>query len=499
MLKAAAIFQSGAVLQRRKPIRVWGEGDNGKTVTVSLGNASADALVSENKWSLALPAQEACESLTMTITDGADTITLTDMAIGDVYLAGGQSNMELKLYCDAECETEYAKAPDPLLRHYVVPKVGYLDPGEALPPTLWEGACADTLPNFSAVAYYFAEKLRREIPEVPIGILECYWGGSSACAWTEESYFTDDISIYMDEYKELASQMDVEEAKKEWNDFQKRMESMITPELKERETQPITKLQAFEVTSERLLEMRRSHCTPVNPFRPAGLYHTMLSSLIPYTIEGFLWYQGEDDVDRPQLYDTLLSRMIRCWRDAWAEELPFFIVQLPSLYANFASWGKDFVPIRAQQDKVSRRVPGCYLICTMDAGAEFDVHPKWKRKVGERLALQALRHVYGRDIESESPEVKSAAKENGRLTLTFLHCGSGLLIPQPVGSELELIVNDEACAFEQVTSSGSTLTIHSSALREDSLVTVRYQQQGFCASSLYSSAMLPVRPFTVTL
>ena len=79
------------------------------------------------------------------------------------------------------------------------------------------------------------------------------------------------------------------------------------------------------------------------------------------------------------------------------------------------------------------------------------------------------------------------------------HCGSGLLIPQPVGSELELIVNDEACAFEQVTSSGSTLTIHSSALREDSLVTVRYQQQGFCASSLYSSAMLPVRPFTVTL
>ena len=85
------------------------------------------------------------------------------------------------------------------------------------------------------------------------------------------------------------------------------------------------------------------------------------------------------------------------------------------------------------------------------------------------------------------------------LTLTFLHCGSGLLIPQPVGSELELIVNDETCAFEQVTSSGSTLTIHSSALREDSLVTVRYQQQGFCASSLYSSAMLPVRPFTVTL
>ena len=147
MLKAAAIFQSGAVLQRRKPIRVWGEGDNGKTVTVSLGNASADALVSENKWSLALPAQEACESLTMTITDGAATITLTDMAIGDVYLAGGQSNMELKLYCDAERETEYAKAPDPLLRHYVVPKVGYLDPGEALPPTLWEGACADTLPN----------------------------------------------------------------------------------------------------------------------------------------------------------------------------------------------------------------------------------------------------------------------------------------------------------------------------------------------------------------
>lgn len=492
--KLAGVFQSGMVLQRRKPIRIWGSALDKTQITVELAGASQTATAADGKWTVTLPAREDGVGLELRVSDSLNTeVVLKDICIGEVWLAGGQSNMEMKLRCDAERNDVIGQAYDPLLRYYAVPKIGYLQPGETAPAGKWRSASDETVMDFSAVAYYFASRLRKAMPEVPVAIIECCWSGSSACAWTEESYFKDEIRIYMDEYRELAPQIDIAEALEEMRNMQERMKNMITPELREKESQPITELQAIELSRERMLEIRCAHCTPVNPFRPAGLYHTMLSTIIPYTLAGFLWYQGEDDVDRPELYKTLLSQMIRCWRDSWQEELPFLIVQLPPLYANMASWGRDFIPIRAQQDIVSRTVPNTYLVCTMDIGAKYDVHPKWKRQVGLRLAGLAEDKVYGLSCLSESPELERAVLDGRTLCMTFRHCGDGLWIKGTDIHALELLCGEEHISGYKVAVYSNMIMI---TLPEN--VTpdcIKFAKVDYCEVNLYNSAALPAKPF----
>ena len=148
-------------------------------------------------------------------------------------------------------------------------------------------------------------------------------------------------------------------------------------------------------------QTRRYHLAPFSAFRPCGLYATMLCSIAPYTVSGVLWYQGESDTDNADIYDELIGAMIRCWRDLWGEELPFFMVQLAPF--EYMVEALDFVPIRASQERICKQQEKVWLVCAMDAGMRYDIHPKDKRPIGERLALQVLSKQYGVVLEADSP------------------------------------------------------------------------------------------------
>ncbi len=478
-LKMPEIFQNGMILQRNKPLHIWGSALPGDTVTVTIDHCSQRTEACDGTWCIVFPARDAAVNLTMTVSTGSgEMLKFENIGIGEVWLAGGQSNMEFMLEGDCSREEAVKTADSRWLRFYNIPKLAYEgQPQEEVDYSLsiWRSADPDSVQKFSAVAYYFAKEIKDYLGEVPVGIIVCCWSGTSACAWLDEVYFTGDLAVYMDEYRKIAPL------------------SQAVGEIQE----PLELPEMLRLSRFQLLRMRQSHCTPVSPYRPAGLYHTMLSRVMPYTLAGFLWYQGEDDVDRPHLYGQLFTRMIRCWRDGWHEELPFLYVQLPGLYASMLSWGCDFIPIREQQALVEHQVENVYMACTMDVGDRTDVHPKNKHPVGHRLALLARNKIYGEDILSQSPELFEGILKKDRIRLKFLYFGDGLFVNGDQIQALDVILDGIVQNHYKVHVYKDSIDIDLNYPGKKA--EVRMAWVDFCNDNLYNSSGLPVKPFRVLL
>jgi sialate O-acetylesterase len=218
---------------------------------------------------------------------------------------------------------------------------------------------------------------------------------------------------------------------------------------------------------------------------------------MPYTSAGVIWYQGEADTDRAEIYDKMFGEMIRCWREGWGENQPFLFVQLAPFGYFALSNGNSFVPIRAMQEKVSKTVQNTYMACIMDAGMEYDIHPKQKRPVGERLALLALGKVYGRDIICESPEAISISKGSGSLSVLFGNVGDGFRVNGDKVNSLELFIDGVPIEYFEAEACGSKLNIRCPLITDEASVELRLAWVGYCEINLYSSAGLPAKPFVL--
>ena len=187
--------------------------------------------------------------------------------------------------------------------------------------------------------------------------------------------------------------------------------------------------------------------------------------------------------------------MIRCWRDAWKEELPFLFVQL----APFGSWmgatGEKYPILRQKQEWVSKNVPNTYMASIMDAGMEKDIHPKNKKVVGERLALLARKNVYGENILCEAPEFESAEVADGELKLYFTHVGEGLHIFGKQLNALELVVDGDLVTKYKAFAKGNVLSIQTHEIKKASRVDVNFAWTAFSEVNLYNSAKLSAKPF----
>ena len=503
-MSAVPIFGNGMVLQRRKPIAVWGDSEADSQITVTLnGRETICTAASTGKWSVQLPPMEAATGLTMKISDHQTEIIFTDVAIGEVWLAGGQSNMEFLMKHEAERETVILKSENSNIRFYGCPQISYegqlKDESHSF-EGIWRKADPENTGYFSAVGYYFAQKISAYLKDIPVGIIGCYWGGSSAAAWMREEYFTDGLEFYLEERQSCKDALDID---KEFADFKKDRIEATSPEGRARSDNmfatPVLKPLTLEFPPEMIEKFKRTKFAPFSPFRPAGLVHTMLEKIVPYSVKGVIWYQGEEDVNHPDVYDKLFGRMIECWRELWNDKFPFIFAQLTVLNRMMLSDGNEFVPIRAMQERVSKTVPDTYMICTMDVGMEYDIHPKHKRPVGERMALQAIHHVYGGEILSESPEVAGASKEDGRISVKLLHCGDGLCIHDNKVDAMRLVVNGKEQKIFSVSAEGNTLIVACPAIRGDSRIELSYAQVGFCIVNIFNSAGIPVRPFQVIL
>ena len=404
MLKPAPLFTDGTVLCRGKEIRVFGEADDGAAVTVTLTDSRGTVLAETNcvcrggRFTAYLRPQEARTGCRLLFMAGNETVAAENVAVGEVFLAGGQSNMELPLCNADEGQELIAVHNDPQLRFFNIPRMAYECDGarKAMGEARWTSVSPGTGGENSAAAYFFARKMRERLPGVPVGIIGCYWGGTSVTCWMEEKVLRTVAEgiRYLDEYAEKTAGVDMETYLREEETFQDGMNRWNSAVEQYRRENPDAGWQEIEAACGAAPWFPPAG--PGSPYRPGGLAETMLAKAAPAVLTGILYYQGEDDADRTDHYDTLMMTLIRYWRELFRDpELPFLFVQLPMWIGFDAADNRRWAMLRKAQAAARDAMRNTGMICLLDEGEYGNIHPTNKRPVGERLAELAGALLYG--------------------------------------------------------------------------------------------------------
>ena len=426
--KAAAVFSSNMVLQREKNVRVFGTGKNGESVIVSICTNKAVTEVVDEKWCVTLPAMKAGGPYEMKISNGEETIVFGNVMIGEVWLAGGQSNMELELQNCMGGKDFLANDKTENVRYYYTQKNCNMDEKffRDEENTGWSCFDSESARAWSAVAYFYAKELAARLG-VTVGIIGCNWGGTSASYWmSRESLEKDtDLKAYLDDFDNAVAGRSREEMDKEYLDYVKYEEEWQKKSVEFYSAHPNgtwDECQAYCGVSKYPGPM-----TPLNPFHATALYDSMVKRVFPYTIKGVIYYQGETDDNRPKTYFKLFKALIQLWRDDWGDdELPFMFVQLPMhRYKVDPDW-KHWCLIREAQMRTFKTVKNTGIAVILDCGEFNEIHPKNKVPVGHRLYLQAMHHVYGdNETEAFGPIYKNMIVTGDRAVISFDHAESG--------------------------------------------------------------------------
>lgn len=568
-MKLARIFQNYMVLQRNEPILLWGESDVPEKVEVTLnGTKIAEAEVQAGKVMITLPPQKAMEDATLCV--GNQTISHVD--IGEVWIAGGQSNMEFFLKYDEQGKNEIANADDEHFRMYTVGRYSFEGDREdgikAWNP--WDEwipfVAGNAINEFSAAGVYFAKELRKS--GIPVGIINCSWDGTTASAWLDREILEKDevLHEYIDDFDAIVAALDLnryeiirkyirpkrfgkpEAGAVNYNDIimentfhpsemQKMMGEIMANSTGKDEKNPLAPLEKMLGGAVDFMETLAPG--PGYENEPGALFEYMVKEIIGYSVKGVIWYQGCSDQTHPSDYERLFTAMIRCWREAWSEKnpnqkkLPFIFTQL----APFGMWvdqtGEQFPELRKQQETVSKNVEDTYMISITDKGNVFDIHPKNKRDVGERLSRMALKYVYqGTDMEqkdmiADAPEMEGLSVEDNTITVSFRN-GKGLhiketdfssyngfstdaipenLIP-PVAdgvNALEVVVNGKEIDPKKIRCNvkDNCLKIAIEGMKRfissEDVITVKLACRAFYQVNLYNDGNLPVKPWSANI
>ena len=441
-LEVPGIFSNGTVLQRNIAIPVWGKAAANSSVSVTLAGISSETTADANgDWYVELSSREAGGPYALTIESGDDQVSISSVYIGDVWLASGQSNMELEVNSADSASAVVAAANDPKIRQFKIPKGLADEPSDELPSgSAWTPATSSYVGNFTAVGYFFARELRKHY-DVPIGIINSSYGGSRI-----ETWMSDEMLGYDESDTTLANG-----------------------------------------ESER---------------QPTVAYNKMIYPILKYAIKGIIWYQGEsngDSMEDALAYGELFKTHIQGWRELWGnEELPFIWVQLPNYgvaYDEPQSW--DAWPqLRAGQSS-ALSLPYTGEAVTIDVGGT-DIHPKYKQPVGYRLSLIARKLVYGEDIVYSGPRYKSnRLREDGKIEINYNYLGSGLMAQDSDGGEVYgFAVEDDNGNLEWADAviDGDQVLVWNDDIPEPGIV--RYAWEYNPADvNLYNEEGLPAAPF----
>ncbi|MDR1929516.1 MAG: sialate O-acetylesterase [Treponema sp.] len=503
------IFQSNMVLQRQKPIRIWGRGPALCSVKAAFNGAEASALTGEDgHWELRLPPMEASGGGRLELFCGGEAACSFDsVAVGEVWIAGGQSNMEFALRYDRRRREVFARPPDPLLRYFEVPKLSWEGQREGDPFTggdfasqgLWLGFSRKNAPLFSAAAYYFAARLREKLG-VPVGIISCNWSGVPAFAWIAEDMLRADgeTAPFWNEYYDRIKTQDPAAYEKAFDKAHAEGWSPLMRgafDLYMRGRIPIVLGDILKKIDPGFLDLQLMG--PRDPWRPCGLYSTMVRTVEGYTCRGVIWYQGEGDDLRPGYYARLFALVIRGWRRAWGEELPFVFAQLAAFGRDHFQRGDAFPELRRQQELAAESTAKTWMVCTMDLGERYNIHPGNKGPVGERLATAALAAVYGLDLPWRSPRAEGVSRgDGGELRVRFGGCDGGLEIRGPRIKGLRLFDRGAEARKFQARTEGDTLLILPD--RIGGADEICYAWEPYTEVNLFDGAGFPALPFRLT-
>lgn len=525
MLRLPLLFQDHMVIQCGKKVVVWGTAEPAAVIYISMQGKEAQAEADlDGKWKAVCGSFEVSFKEEMVITSGREKIVLKDVQVGEVWLAAGQSNMEFHMRYDADMETERLSCVNDAIRFFDYPEVSYVgqidEADYGLNYGFWRKAEPEQLERFSAVGYYFAKDIQNKL-NVPVGIIGCNWGGTPACAWmSREAIIEGGGQVYLDEYEEAISKLDL-------NVYDESFRNNPASWQIDLLANPINDLLMSGCTMEEfgaklvemgvdLSQMDASAFAPqIGPKyerRPCGLYESMLKSVVPYTIRGIIWYQGETDGDcHPEVYKTLFPALIKNWRKLWNEELPFLFVQIAPFGQWMTSIGEPYIQIRDAQQYTSDTVPETAMAVISDVGMQYDIHPKKKQPVGHRLALLAENKVYGEDVLCEAPTLSGARVKDGSLTLTFENAGDGLYLAdktpdgQIIGMHtfggLQVFQNNYELNAEKLTAKAekNQVIISGVEIKGEAETEVRIAKTDWYVVNLYNSANIPARPANITI
>ena len=504
MLKAAEIFQSGMILQREKTMHIWGSADPGTELSVSIqgkqGTASSDK---NGNWFVELPPLSASEEETLIISAGKESLTFHDVAVGEVWIGAGQSNMEFWLRYERHCSEEKKRSATHRIRFYDVPKIAYDGQKQQFDYSRvgrWRTATPEDIEYFSAVGYFFERVLEAELG-VPVGIIGCDWGGTTSSVWMSAESAERTGKPWVEDRRSKFASIDMDDYWKNTgrnptnntgNPFEFAFNEFMLP----------------RTPSEEEIKAFFSHIDPAEAefmglpqpqIIPGCLYEHMVKEAAPFTVRGVLWYQGESDEElgRQELYRDMLTALISDWRKLWQEaNLPFLIVQLPGFESWFGCIDRGFPILRQCQQEVVDADQDLYLCSISDAGEQFDIHPKNKKVVGERLALLALGHIYGKDVLCDAPRLSDVERNEAKITLTFTNADGGLVVRGGTIHALTLTVPDkqeEIIPDVKIVNNQLILTLS----EQYGQVQINFAKTAWYQVNLYNQSGIPAIPFSV--
>lgn len=478
------LFTSYMVIQRDRPIRIYGTGNAGESVNVTFHNKKTTTTVdSTGNWQAQLPAMPANSvGSKILITAQDDTIELSDVLIGDVWICSGQSNMGWALFQTIPLPDSYPNASNIRLLKSKTP-VGSDDPQNKftinpLFENSWQHATKKFADKFSAVSYYFGLTVSQEL-DVPIGMIEATLGGTGIQCWMP----TETLQEHTD-YDKIVAHFE-----QEYNWAKK------------------------NAKSQRVIDTYAMK-------EPGHLYNGMINPLIRFPIKGMIWYQGESNQkapDMPLIYRTLFPAAINGWRKAWAQgNFPFFFVQLPGFYGKneWTQTRSKSWPIIRQAQQEALVLPNTGMAVTLDCGHYTDIHPKVKHVVGKRLALHAIA-LEKKETIADGPIVDKIEKKGNTALITFRSVAKGLktrtvklartakdpakddnpfIIPAETLSGFEICGNDNV--FHPATAkiiAPNRIKLQSEKVSE--IIDIRYGFKAFPLCNLFNSKDLPARPF----
>ena len=432
-----AIFADGMVLQRNAEVTIWGNADPREEITLK-----ADFLDKEYKVKAANDAtfkitfKTPKEGGPYTISlKGYNEVSLKNVMLGEVWLMSGQSNMEMSAaWGIKDGDAEMAKANYPNIRFFTTRKSSAEFPQKDIIGN-WATCTPETAKNFSAVGYFFAQRLQNELGNVPVGIICSAWGGSAAELWTPKAAFEENPFL-LENFKKLQ-------------------------------------------TSE----------NEYYPTRISAAYNAMIAPINEYKIAGAAWYQGETNTGNANSYEPLLTSMINSWRKAKGYEFPFYIIQL----ASYKGWGDSTAQIKNIQRKVSQSVPKSGLVVISDYSMIDDIHPKDKKPVGVRLANLALTDVYKKNETGNFPTWKSTEFKGNKAVLT-LEFADGLHFKNKTSDQFEIAGADKKFVKAKAVIKGNQIIVDAKEVKTP--VFVRYNWSNEAFPDLFNKANLPASVYS---
>ncbi len=417
-VKPNGLFSNNAVIQQGVAVPVWGVADIDEKITIEFaGQKISVTTTKDGKWNAKLKPLKAGGPYEMII-KGKNTIILSNIMVGEVWLCSGQSNMVYQVERIAP-EGNSQKLADvlieaanyPEIRQFSIPLSNYT----SIPETAidinggWDICNSQSVKKFSAVGYFFAKDLYKKL-NVPIGIINSSYGGTMIEQWIAKDYLMQSPEL----------EKTLKDYERNLNQFPSRLEKfqLDEPKLLEkwRSDSELAKSEGKELPRK---PMPPRH--PASSGGPTGLYNAMIAPLAPFAIKGVAWYQGEQNASRGMQYRQLLPTLIKNWRTTWSNQnLPFIIVQLPA--------HRNLKPeLREAQLLTTKVVPNTALVVTTDCHTDTtDIHPRNKQPVGERLAVAARGLAYNEKIEFQGPIYESHKVERNKIVLSFKHVGKGL-------------------------------------------------------------------------